>query len=200
VVSQYSRELGVELAQLSVWNGTGPTLLSLHEWPFVVDVTNPECQMSKRKPSKHSHTPKIAAKAQRAAQAVVRSSKVSVPRAVSADTNEPPPMQHEVSQEDDLLVKNPQLRNSETRFKDNIKQTAENDSKKSIDFLASTNASVHAYQGMLLELAQANIQFGSQFAQRLATIRSPLEFFSVVAEFTNKRIATFQNVRKKWLS
>jgi hypothetical protein len=156
--------------------------------------------MSKRKPSKHSHTPKIAAKAQQATQAIVRSQKGSVPRSVSADANEPPPRHHEDSQQDDLLVENPQLPNPETAFQDDIKQMAENDSKKSIDFLASANASVHAYQVMLLEVAQANMQFGSQFAQRLATIRSPLEFLGVVAEFTNNRIAIFQNIRKKWLN
>jgi hypothetical protein len=200
VVSQYSAQRGVELAQPCVWNGARPSLLSLHEWPFVVDAITPECQMSKRKPSKHSQTPKITAKAQQATEAIVRSPKVSVPRSVSADANEPPPRHHESSQQHDVLVENPQLPNPETAFEDDIKQTAENDSKKRIDFLASANASVHAYQVMLLEVAQANMQFGSQFAQRLATIRSPLEFLSVVAESTNKRIAIFQNIRKKWLN
>ena len=45
----------------------------------VVPIHPLECQMSKRKPataSKHARSPKIAAKAQRAAQAIVRSPKV----------------------------------------------------------------------------------------------------------------------------
>jgi hypothetical protein len=36
------------------------------------------------------------------------------------------------------------------------------------------------------------MQFSFEFAQRLATIRSPLEFPSVIAEFTSKRIAMFR--------
>jgi hypothetical protein len=35
---------------------------------------------------------------------------------------------------------------------------------------------VRAYQAKLLEMAQANMQFAFEFAQRLATIRSPVEF------------------------
>jgi hypothetical protein len=44
----------------------------------------------------------------------------------------------------------------------------------------------------LLEMAQANMQFAFEFAQRLATIRAPFEFPSVIAEFTSKRIAMFR--------
>src|SRR5258706_9409927 len=40
--------------------------------------------------------------------------------------------------------------------------------------------------------AQANMQLAFEFAQRLATIRSPVEILSVIAEFTSKRIAMFQ--------
>lgn len=56
----------------------------------------------------------------------------------------------------------------------------------------STGASVWAYQAKLFELAQANMQFAFEFAQRLATIRSPAEFPSVIAEFTSKQIAMFR--------
>ena len=153
--------------------------------------------MSKRKPataSKHAHSPRTAAKAQRAAQAIIRSPKVSVPRSVGAESNEPPPKRHEDSQQDALLVENPQrlVKNPETALQNDSKQMTENDSKKGIDFLSSTNASVRAYQAKLLEMAQANMQFAFEFAQRLATIRSPLEFPSVIAEFTSKRIAMFR--------
>jgi hypothetical protein len=51
---------------------------------------------------------------------------------------------------------------------------------------------VRAYQEKLVEMVQANVQFGFEFAQRLATIRSPIEFPGVIAEFTSKRIAMFQ--------
>jgi hypothetical protein len=148
--------------------------------------------MSTRKPataSKHAHSPRIAAKAQRAAQAIVRSPKDSVPRSVGADSNEPPPKRHEDSQQDALLVENPR---PETALQDVSKQMTENDSKKGIDFLSSANANVRAYQAKLLEMAQANMQFAFEFAQRLAAIRSPVEFSSVIAEFTSKRIAMFR--------
>jgi hypothetical protein len=159
--------------------------------------------MSARKPataSKHAHSPRIAAKAQRAAQAIVRSPKASVPRSVGADSNEPPPKRHEDAQQDALLVENPQLliKNRETALQretasqDDSKQMTENDSEKGIDFLSSANANVRAYQAKLLEMAQANMQFAFEFAQRLAAIRSPVEFPSVIAEFTSKRIAMFR--------
>ena len=57
--------------------------------------------------------------------------------------------------------------------------------------IVESSANVRAYQAKLLEIAQANMQFAFEFAQRLATIRSPLEIFSVLAEFTSKRIAMF---------
>ena len=74
----------------------------------------------------------------------------------------------------------------------NSKLMTENDLKKGIDFLSSANANVRAYQAKLLEMAQANMQFAFEFAQRLAAIRSPIEFPSVIAEFTSKQIAMFR--------
>ncbi|WJR80973.1 phasin family protein [Bradyrhizobium sp. NP1] len=152
--------------------------------------------MSKRKPargSKHTHSPRIVAKAQRAAQAIVRSPKVSVPRSVGADSNEQRSKLHEDSQQDALFVENPELlvENAETALQD-AKQMTEKDSKKGIDFLSSANAKVRAYQDKLLEIAQANMQFTFEFAQRLAAVRSPLEFPSVIAEYTSKRLAMFR--------
>jgi hypothetical protein len=151
--------------------------------------------MSKRKPataSKHAHSPRIAAKAQRAAQAVLRSPKASIPRSVGADSNEPPPKRH--SQQDALPVENPR---PETAFQDDSKQMAENDSRKGIDFLSSANANVPAYQAKLLEMAQANMQFAFEFAQRLVAIRSPVEFPIFIAEFTSKRMAMFLKYSKE---
>ena len=141
--------------------------------------------MSKRKPamaSKHARGPRIAAKAQRAAQVIVRSRKASVPRPVGAD-----------SQQDVLPVENPLLvKNPETTLQDDSNQMTENNSKTSTDILSSANANVRAYQAKLLEMAQANMQFAFEFAQRLAMIRAPLEFPGVIAEFTSKRIAIFR--------
>jgi hypothetical protein len=72
----------------------------------------------------------------------------------------------------------------------------DNDSKQGFDFSSATG-NVGAYQAKLLEMAQANMQFAFEFAQRLAQIRSPVEFLSVIAEFTNKRVAMFRKYSKE---
>ena len=54
---------------------------------------------------------------------------------------------------------------------------------------SSAIANVRAYQMKLLEMAQVNMTFALELSQRLATIRSPFEFFTVIAEFTSSRIA-----------
>jgi len=55
----------------------------------------------------------------------------------------------------------------------------------------SAIANVRAYQMKLLEMAQVNMTFALELSQRLATIRSPFEFFTVITEFTSSRIAIF---------
>jgi len=69
-----------------------------------------EGQMSKRTPttpSKHVHSPKIAAKGQRAAQDIVRSPKDRRPRSVGADSTESLPNRHTDSEQTAPLVENP---------------------------------------------------------------------------------------------
>jgi hypothetical protein len=74
-------------------------------------------------------------------------------------------------------------------FQDAGKPAMTNDaSNRGFDF-SSAAANLQAYQAKLLELALANMQFAFELAQRLATIRSPLDIFGVAAEFTSKRIA-----------
>ena len=87
--------------------------------------------------------------------------------------------------------------NPATALQDDCKRTmTDNEANKALGF-SSAAANVRAYQAKLLEMAQANMQFAFEFAQRLATIRSPLEFPSVIAEFTNRRIAMFQKYSKE---
>jgi hypothetical protein len=148
--------------------------------------------MSKRKPataSKHAHT-KIVAKAQRATQAVVRSPKNSIG---DPGSTEPPVKRDKGSQRDALLVEDPELlvEKPETALQDHFKQIPDNNLTKEPN-VSLVNANVRTYQAKLMEMAQANMQFSFEFAQRLATIRSPVEFPSVIAEFTSKRIAIFQ--------
>ena len=144
--------------------------------------------MSKRKPataSKHAQRTKIAA--QRANQSIIRSPKDSPLRSVAAGSTESPPERHNDSKQEAPLVEKPA-----TALQDGCKQTmTDNDSKKGFVFPSAT-ANVRAYQAKLLEMAQANMQLAFEFAQRLATIRSPVEIVSVIAEFTSKRIAMFQ--------
>jgi hypothetical protein len=164
--------------------------------------------MSKRKPatvSKHTHSPKIAARAQRAAQAIVRSPKDSRLRSVETGSTESPAKHHNDSNQEAPLLENPVtalqqeaplVENPVTALQDDCKETVtDNASKKGFDF--SVMANVRAYQAKLLEMAQANMQLAFEFAQRLAAIRSPVEFLSVNAEFTSKRMAMFLKYSKE---
>ena len=143
--------------------------------------------MSKRKPataSKHAHR-KIAA--QRAKQAIIKSPKDSTLRSVAAGPTESPPEPHI-----DPKQEAPHVEKLAMALKDGSQQTMmDNDSKKGF-VVSSATANVRAYQAKLLEMAQANMHLAFEFAQRLATIRLPVEILSVIAEFTSKRIAMFQ--------
>ena len=152
--------------------------------------------MSKRKPpataSMHSRSPKIVTKAQRAALDIVRSPKDSLLRSAGAGTTELPTKSPDDSQQEALLVENPVA-----ALQDDYRQSMTgSDSKKWTNFALAT-ANVPAYQAKLVEMALANMQFAFEFAQRLATIRSPVEFPSVIAEFTSKRIAMFRKYSKE---
>jgi hypothetical protein len=45
-----------------------------------------------------------------------------------------------------------------------------------------------SYAAQLVAIANANVRIALEFSQRLARIRSPLEFFAVGAEFSRRRI------------
>ena len=146
--------------------------------------------MSKRKPataSKHARSPKITAKAHRANQAVVRSPKDSRPRSVAAGPVESPPKRDNESKHEAPRVENPAA-----ALQDVGKQAMRDTfSNKGFGF-SSVAANVQAYQAKLLEMAQANMQFALEFTQRLATVRSPVEIFRVIEEFTSRRTAMFR--------
>jgi len=150
--------------------------------------------MSKRTPataSKHARSPKIAAKAQRAAQTIVRSPKIG--RSVAASSAESSPKPHSNSKPAAPLA----IENPVTALQEEVSQAmTDNSLSKEFD-LSSATANVRAYQEKLLEMAQANMTFAFEFSQRLVTIRSPVEFFTVIAEFTSKRIAMFGKYSKE---
>ncbi len=151
--------------------------------------------MSKHKSapaSKHIRRPKIAANAQRAKQAIIRSPKNRSLSSVTEGSSESPPERFNDSPQESSPVENPAI-----AAQDDFKQTIEdNDSKSGFDFSSAT-ANVRAYQVKLLEIAQANMQFAFETAQRFATIRSPVEFLKVIEELTSKRIAMFRKYSKE---
>lgn len=148
--------------------------------------------MSKRKParaSKRARSPKIAPEAQRAAQAVIRSPKVRR-RSVSTGSAESSPKRHNDSQPGAPVVRSASSLAIEKPVT-TLPQTMTDNGLRSEFNLSSGTANARAYQAKMLEMAQANMTFAFEFSQKLATIKSPVEFIAVIAEFTAKRIAMF---------
>jgi hypothetical protein len=102
-----------------------------------------------------------------------------------------PPERHEPQQEA-LPVEKPAA-----DLPDDGKPTMTGNEPMKVPDFSSAAGNVWAYQAKLLEMAQANMQFAFEFPQRLATIRSPGEFFSVIAEFTDKRIVMSQKYSRE---
>ena len=143
------------------------------------------------KASKHARSPKIAAKAQRAAQAVVRSPRNSRLRPVAAGSAESTRERHNDANQEAGLVENPAI-----ALQEDYKQPMTDSDPEKLLFSSAT-ANVQAYQAKLLEITQVNMQFAFEFAQRLAAIRSPVEYLSVIADFTSKRIDMFRKYSKE---
>jgi hypothetical protein len=173
-----------------------------------------EHQMSKRSPttaSKRTGTPKTAAKAQRAKPAVVRSPKPGAERVARATPSKSPSSGDNSPKRTDRVVDPSATLQAAPRVEvaaaasqaaraENPAAALHYERKASVtngaagkgfDFFAGA-ANLQAYQGGFLDMALANMQFAFDFAQRLATVRSPLDIFGVTAEFTGKRIALFQ--------
>jgi len=152
--------------------------------------------MSKRKPalvSKHAARPKEAAKAQQAAQAILRGRKDDPLRLVAVGSPEPSSESRNDPKQTAPLVENPA-----TAPQDDLEQTtSDNDSKKGFVFSSATANVVRNYQAKLLKMAHDDMQFAFEFAERLAAIRSPVEFPRVIADFTSKRIAMFMDHSKE---
>ncbi|MCD9260563.1 MULTISPECIES: hypothetical protein [Bradyrhizobium] len=161
-----------------VWNDhvTKPVVL-----PEMTVVVAPppfflERQMSKRKPAtvpKRARNPKMAARAQRNKQAIVRSPKENLLRSVAAVSIEPPPELH-----DDRKHEVPVIEPRVNALPDDVSQRMTGSDPTKGFALATAN--MQAYQAKLLEMAGANAQFALEFGLRLATIRSPTEFFGVI--------------------
>jgi hypothetical protein len=163
----------------------------------VVPIHPLECKMSKRTPataSKHARGPKIAAKAQRAAQTIVRSSKVR--RSVAASSAESPPKPHNDSKPAAPLA----IENPVTAIQEDVSQAMTDNSLSKRFDLSSATANVRAYQAKLLEMAQANMTFAFEFSQRLATIRSPCRVFHCYCRIHKQAGSPCSgSLRKRWL-
>ena len=143
--------------------------------------------MSKRKPAtapKRARNPKMAARAQRNKQAIVRSPKENLLRSVAAVSIEPPPELH-----DDPKHEVPVIEPRVNALPDDVSQRMTGSDPTKGFALATAN--MQAFQAKLLEIAGANAQFAFEFGLRLATIRSPTEFFGVITEFTSRRVDMF---------
>ena len=154
--------------------------------------------MSKRKSAtttKHARNSKGAA--QRAKQAIVRSPKDSRPLSAAAGSTELPSERHYDSKREAPLVEDPAkavVGNPATAVQEHYKQMMRDVDSKQGSAFSSTTANVRAYQAKLLELTQANMQIGFEFAAKLAAIRSPVDIFGVIVELTSKRMAIFQKI------
>ena len=151
----------------------------------------------KRKPAK-----KVAAKAQRARQAVVRSPRPSHVRLVAAGSNktqlnaesapDAPLLEQAALLEHAAKGLLPDVESPAIASQDDTRHTmSENDFAKAFDvFPAAPNTP--AYLAKLPEIAQANMQLAFEFAQRFAQIKSPIQIPSVLSELMFKQFAIFQ--------
>ena len=171
----------------------------LHE-PRAVPEHPLERQMSKRKPPKastraRSPKPKTAAKAQRANEAVVRSPKPRRSRSVAAGSPASPSKRDNLSNQEvpvvEMTTALPVAEKMASVLPDS--QQAMNDSKQALGF-SSVVLNAQAHPAKLLEAAVANMQFAVEFAQRLATVKSPLEIPGLFAELTSKQMAMFRHL------
>ncbi|RTE91226.1 Phasin protein [Bradyrhizobium sp. LVM 105] len=152
-----------------------------------------ERQMSKRKPAaapKRARNPKMAARAQRNKQAIVRSPKENLLHSAGADSIEPPPEPHDDPKHEVSVIE----RRADALVDDLSQRMTDSDPTKGF---APATADMQAYQTKLLEIAGANAQFAFEFGLRLATIRSPTEFFGVITEFTSRRVDMFAEHSKE---
>ena len=84
-------------------------------------------------------------------------------------------------------------------MEENVTHTMTDKSMSKQFDLSSATANVRAYQAKLIEMTQANMTVSFEFSQRLATVRSPVELFTVIAEFTGKRIALLGKYSKEMI-
>ena len=163
-----------------------------------------EPQMSKRKvatkrdPGNHKPAttpkrPKVAARTQRKKEALIRSPTGSTFRDAAAGSTDAPMDVDEPKAETPIIDNRARAAALEAILRASMMQNeigpklSNNIPGKRLDFFLPA-ANVQAYQAKFLEVTQANFQFSLEFFLRLARVRSPLEFWAVIAEFSARRI------------
>jgi hypothetical protein len=151
--------------------------------------------MSNRKPataSKRSSPPKVAARAQRNKHELVRSRRDKHLRPVAAGgLSESSAEVHGDQKQESSIIENRAaalhaiLLTPQDGFTQKVKETSE--PNKGFEG-SSLTSNIQAYQATLLEVVPANVQFFVEFTRRLATVKSPFEFWAVIAEFTGRRM------------
>ncbi|MDA9547066.1 MULTISPECIES: Phasin protein [Bradyrhizobium] len=149
--------------------------------------------MSKRKPAaapKRARNPKMPSRAQRNKQAIVRSPKENLLHSAAADSVEPlPELQDDPQHEVTIIEPLPDS------LVDDLSQRMTDSDATEGSALATAN--MQAFQTKLLEIAGINAQFAFELGLRLATIRSPTEFFGVMTEFTSRQVKMFAQHSKE---
>jgi hypothetical protein len=152
--------------------------------------------LSKRKATtspKRARRQNVASRAQRKTQAFVRSPKDSPSRHVATNSTKAPIEVHDDPKPETPIVDN---RARAAALETILQASLQNDFTgklrdsipgRGFDFSLPL-AKMQDYQAKLLEVTQANVQFSFEFMQRLATTRSPFEFWAIIAEFAGRRI------------
>jgi hypothetical protein len=140
---------------------------------------------------------KVAMKAQRASQAVVRSPKHGNLRSVASFSAESSPEVH--SRPDATVFEKPTTatpvpEKPTVASQDDTERTMRDGDLAKPFNVFSTMANVGAYQRRLPEVAHAYMQLPFEFAQRLAQIKSPFEIPRVFADLATKQFIMFQNL------
>jgi len=153
--------------------------------------------MSKRKTARASKQArsKVATKAQRASEAVVRSPKPRHLRSVAPASGDSSPKVH--SRMSAAVLEDPKIaiaapEKPKIASQDDSQRTmSQNDITKAWNVFSPT-ANIGGYQTMLSETAAAYMKLAFESAQRLAQIKSPLEIPGLFAEIAMKQLAIFQ--------
>ena len=133
----------------------------------------------KAKSSKRAHSGKIEVRAQRNKQAIVRSTKDKLLDSAAGHI-EPPELR-------DLEQQAPIVEKQQSPIVDDRLTSQDRPSQMNVFDFSLAAASMLAPQVKLLDMAQANMRFAFDFSQALAMVRSPFEFFDVIANFTKRR-------------